>query len=306
MLVSLAYADCRLDRAAHHRADPLWIEARLRDPSSRFVPVSRDRSLVVNDDGLRAAVLAAADGWAVLDRPDASAFLGISTDGNAWFAIEVNAAAADEPGIGRFVDLRRVSAGLPAADSAVLAYARGLMHWHRKQKFCGCCGGATVSGQGGHALVCSNPGCEARHFPRTDPAILVLVTRRGPGEEVCLLARQPQWPDGLMSTLAGFVEPGESMEQAAVREICEEVGIAVRQLRYRGSQPWPFPASLMLAFHAEAEDGAEIELDQGELETARWFTRSDLEQMSAVNLKLPPRDSIGRALIEDWRSGRED
>lgn len=308
MLVSLAYADNGLDRAAHLRADAAWIDARIDDASSRFLPVFRDRNLVVGGDGLYAAILAAADGWTLLDQPESVAFLGIGSDGGARFAIEVNAAVATDPvnaGAGRFVDLRRVSARLPANDSAVLAYARGLMHWHRRQRFCGCCGSTTVSRQGGHALVCSNPSCEVRHFPRTDPAIIVLVTRRGPGEEACLLARQPLWPDGLMSTLAGFVEPGESMEQAVVREIGEEVGVDVRQVRYRGSQPWPFPASLMLAFRAEAEDGSEIRLDHGELEAARWFTRRDLEGMRAMNLKLPPRDSIGRLLIEDWWHGRE-
>lgn len=309
MLASPAYADCYLDRAAHLRADASWIDARLGDASSRFVPVFRDRNLVVHNGGLRAAVLNAGDGSALLERPEATAFLGINAAGDAWFAVEVNAAAAADPanaGSGRFVELRQVSAGLPGGDGAVLAYARGLMHWHRRQRFCGCCGSSTVSQQAGHALMCSNPGCEAQHFPRTDPAIIVLVTRSGPGEAACLLARQPRWPDGLMSTLAGFVEPGESAEQAVRREIGEEVGIGLGHIRYRGSQPWPFPASLMLAFRAEAADGSEIHLQQGELETARWFTRQELEQIRTMNLKLPPRDSIGRLLIEDWWHGREE
>lgn len=308
MLASLAYADCQLDRAAHLRADASWIDARLGDASSLFVPVFRDRNLVVDDGGLRAVVLAATAGGTLLHRPDATAFLGISTAGNACFAVEVNANAAADPAnarAGRFVELRRVSAGLPGGEGALLAYARGLMYWHRRQRFCGCCGSATVSQQAGHALCCSNPGCKAQHFPRTDPAILVLVTRRGPGEEACLLARQAQFPAGLMSTLAGFVEPGETMEQAVAREIAEEVGLVVERLHYRGSQPWPFPASLMLAFHVEAEEGSEIHLQHGELETAQWFTRRDLEQIRAMNLKLPPRDSIGRMLIEDWWYGRE-
>lgn len=309
MRVNLAYTDCHLDRASHLRADARIMEARLNDAASRFVPVFEDRNLVIDNGGLRAAVLAASDGSPLLRQPQASAFLGIDRDDAAWFAIEVNNVAAADPACraaGRFVDLRRVSAGLPANDSAVLAYARGLMHWHRRQRFCGNCGGPTISRHGGHARVCSSPDCALQHFPRTDPAILVLVTRSGPGEEACLLARQAPWPAGLVSTLAGFVEPGESMEEAVVREIHEEVRLTLRRVRYRGSQPWPFPASLMLAFHAEADPADDIHLDGGELEMARWFTRRDLAQVREMDLKLPPRDSIGRMLIEDWWHGGEE
>lgn len=308
MGTKIAYTDCWLDRAARYRADPAWIEARLHDPGSTFVPGFCDKSLVSETAPPRAVTLTLSERRSMIAVPEACAFLGLASDGSAWFALETGpAAAADLAALkqARFVDLRRVSASLNAADSALLAYARGMMHWHRRHRFCGSCGNPTVSQQGGHALVCGNPSCGARQFPRTDPAIIALVTRQGPGEPTCLLARQSLWPEGLVSTLAGFVEPGESMEEAVVREIEEEVGIRVRHIRYRGSQPWPFPSSLMLAFHAEADAASEIVLDNSELERALWFTRRELGSIRSRGLKLPPRDSIGRMLIEDWWNARD-
>lgn len=302
MFTPLAYADCRLDRAQPRRADPIWIEARRRDPASAFVAVCRDRSLVTLAEPLPTAVILPASAEVIAQSSD-SAFLGLAPDGVAWFAVEIEPGAADalaRRSGGRFVDLRRVSGRLPPGEAAILAYARALMGWHRHHQYCGRCGGPTISREGGHLRICADAGCAARHFPRTDPVVIVLVTRPGPGAETCLLARQPRWPTGLMSTLAGFVEPGETVEEAVVREVREEAGIGLVRVTYYGSQPWPFPASLMLAYTAEAAAGAELALDPGEIEDGRWFTRDEVAQIQRLGLKLPTRDSIARSMIEDW------
>jgi NAD+ diphosphatase len=302
MFTPLAYADCRLDRAQPRRADPIWIEERRRDPASAFVALCRDRNLVTLAEPLPKAVILPATADVIAQSSD-TAFLGLAPDGAAWFAVEIEPAAAEALARrcgGRFVDLRRVSGRLPSGEVAILAYARALMCWHRSHQYCGACGGPTISREGGHLRVCADATCATRHFPRTDPVVIVLVTRPGPGEEMCLLARQPGWPQGLMSTLAGFVEPGETVEEAVLREVREEAGIGLVRLAYYGSQPWPFPSSLMLAYTAEAAVGAELILDPGEIEDGRWFTRSQVAAMSSLGLKLPTRDSIARSMIEDW------
>jgi NAD+ diphosphatase len=302
MLTPPAYADCRLDRDQQRRADPIWIEERRRDPSTVIVAVCRDRSLVSLAGPLTRALVLPATAAIIACSSD-TALLGVAPDGAAWFAAEIEPGAADavaRDAGGRFLDLRRVSGRLPPGEAAILAYARAMMRWHRNTRYCGCCGGPTVSREGGHLRVCADTACAARHFPRTDPVVLVLVTRSGPGEEVCLLARQPGWPDGLVSTLAGFVEPGESVEEAVAREVREEAGIGLVRLAYHGSQPWPFPSSLMLAYIAVAADGAELALDPGELEDGRWFTRAEVAGIQRFGLKLPTRDSIARSMIEAW------
>lgn len=185
---------------------------------------------------------------------------------------------------------------LAPGEGELLAHARALAYWHRRHRFCGDCGHPTEGAQGGHVRVCSNPQCGRQHFPRTDPAVIVLVT----AGERCLLGRQPSWLPGRYSTIAGFVEPGESLEAAVVREVGEETGVRVREVRYQSSQPWPFPASLMLGFRAVAE-GEDIHLGDEELEDARWFSREELERaMEEGALRLPGRISIAYRLIEDW------
>jgi NAD+ diphosphatase len=312
MIPAVTYGGCGLDRAARLRADPEWLDRALSDPRTLIVPVSGERSLVLGGDPARAALLPCGSvNGALPAAAPAFALLGVDDSGAAYVAAEWPAAAggaappADWPGIdgASFIELRRVSASLPRRDAGLLAYARGLLHWHRRTRFCGDCGAPTESRSAGHARLCTNPDCGVTHFPRSDPAIIVLVTRPGPGEEVCLLARQHRWPRGLISTLAGFVEPGESVEEAVVREIGEETGVRLTGVHYRGSQPWPFPSSLMLAFRAEAEPGAEIRLDADELETGRWFTRAEVAAIRDFGFKLPTRDSIARTLVDDWLSG---
>jgi NAD+ diphosphatase len=207
--------------------------------------------------------------------------------------------AADPPGSKRpsptaasFEDLRLIAAQLPAEEAGLLAYARAMVSWRRQHRFCGCCGAQTTPAKGGHVLICSNPACGKEQFPRIDPAIIVLVS----DGDRALLGRQAAWPPGRYSTIAGFVEPGESLEDAVAREVLEETGIAVDDIEYHSSQPWPFPASLMLGFTAHALSREILRLDQ-ELEDARWFSRADLASGSVL---LPPRQSISYRLIEHW------
>ena len=195
-----------------------------------------------------------------------------------------------------FVDLRAVGPLVGRADGAVMAYARGLMYWQRRHRFCGVCGSACIAAQAGHVRRCANPECAADHFPRTDPAVIVLVTR---GDR-CLLGRQRHWRPGMRSTLAGFVEPGESLEEAVVREVREESGAVLRDPIYHSSQPWPFPASLMLGFRAEAESLA-LDVNRRELDDAGWYARDWLRASPEDDgFRLPRRDSIARRLIDDW------
>lgn len=185
-----------------------------------------------------------------------------------------------------------VAALLPAEDAGLLGYARGMVLWRARHRFCGTCGATTLAAKGGHVLICTNPSCRHEHFPRTDPAIIVLVS----DGERALLGRQASWPVGRYSTIAGFVEPGESLEDAVAREVFEETGIQVDQIEYHSSQPWPFPSSLMLGFTAHALT-TQIHRRDDELEDAQWFTRADLASGRPL---VPPGVSISFRLIEHW------
>jgi NAD+ diphosphatase len=292
------YAAAGLDRAGGRRKDAAWIAARLEDPRSRFVPVWRSQNLVVSLPGTepRAAFLArheiAVEGeWALL---------GVIED-CAYFALDLSSVAAPLEVLRaalpvEFTDLRRVGPLLLRQEGSLLAYARGLAYWHGRHRFCGVCGSATASEEGGHVRRCTNAACHTQHFPRTDPAVIMLVH----DGDRCLLGRQRVWPPGMHSTLAGFVEPGESLEEAVAREVFEETAILVDQVTYHSSQPWPFPASIMLGFHARALS-TELRVDHSELQDARWLDRQFLlTHADDDQFRMPRRDSIARRLIEDW------
>lgn len=301
MVYRLVYAGGILDRSDNFRGDEDWIARRLADDSTRIVPVRRSRNLIRRGSAPRAHTIPVAEGAEILKRADHVAFLGVE-DGVAYVAAEMS--GADEPlhpsltDGAEFVDLRHLGSAMEGHEAALLAYARGIMHWHARHGFCGVCGAPTEPRRAGHMRVCTETACGAEHFPRTDPAVIMLVTGAEP-DGSCLLARQAVWPPGMYSSLAGFVEPGESLEEAVAREVKEEVGLEVADVRYRASQPWPFPQSLMVGFRARAV-GVDIRRNADELEDARWFTRAELRDPVTTPLRFSRGDSIARWLLQEW------
>ena len=211
----------------------------------------------------------------------------------AYFAADIaDPVATLIPADARFEDLRMIGGQLPQQEAGVLAYARGMTYWRHRHRYCGVCGAPNASASAGHVMHCTNEACATDHFPRLDPAIIVLVS----DGERALLGRQASWPEGRYSTIAGFVEPGESLEDAVAREVLEETGVHVLESEYHSSQPWPFPASLMIGFSARAA-ATEIPRADEELEDVRWFSRADIASGVPV---MPPSQSVSYRLIEDW------
>lgn len=288
------FAGAFVDRADERRKDPDWIRDAATSADSCFVPVWGERCLVGGEPpGIVLLERPSVDD--LIDDPDELIFLGLFRDRPA-FAVAVE--RDREPpfsGLGEYQDLRFIGTMLAADEANLAAHARALVIWHRTQMFCGICGAPARPEAGGNARRCSRADCGKSLFPRVDPAIIVLVSR---GER-CLLGRQPSWPEGRYSTIAGFVEPGESVEDSVRREVFEETNVHVGPVSYHSSQPWPFPSSLMLGFMAEATSD-DIVLNDGELDDARWFTRDELRSGFP---KLPYRISIARRLVDDWING---
>jgi NAD+ diphosphatase len=305
----LLLARSTVDRSALLRGDADWIKAAWARPTTRVLVIDDGRTLVRRRGEEVEAVLYTSD-----DAPEGERYLLGVEDEVAYFAVaaplpgmgsEVNGRAtvpanlADTPE-GRPVaaGLRQVGGLLGDRDAGLFVYAVALEAWHATHEFCPRCGSRTAVEGGGHIRVCLSDG--SQHFPRVDPAVIMLVRD---ADDRCLLARGPQWPEGRLSILAGFVEPGESLEHAVVREVAEEVGLTVVAPRYLGSQPWPFPRSLMLGFFAEATS-TRLSVDHEEIAEARWYSREDLSRALATGeLRLPPPVSIARRLIETWYGG---
>jgi NAD+ diphosphatase len=275
------FEGARLNRVTARRRDAEWVAERVADPLSRAVVAGPD-GVLVEGDSLRLEPL---DGLAE------PLLLGVQ-DGRALFAV-------DGAGRSDLVGVREIAPALAQDEGGLLAYAASLLNWHRRHRFCSVCGTASEVREAGLLRVC--PACGAQHHPRTDPVVIMLVVD-GPGDRV-LLGRQASWPAGRYSALAGFVEPGESLEDAVAREVWEESGVEVTGARYVSSQPWPFPSSLMLGFEAAYVSGDAVAAD-GELEDARWFTRAELADAADErgSLKLPPPLAIARRLIDGWLS----
>jgi NAD+ diphosphatase len=293
------YSSSPLDRAATRREDTVWIEERLVHHETLFVPVWRNRNLVRGmEEAAPEAVFisgAIADELRAHDGP--WAFLGMHGE-HAMFVVDLS--AADDPvpllseSLGQFVDLRSVGWGVARPEAAVLAHARGLMHWRARHRFCGVCGALCEPKSSGHMMQCTS--CNVQHFPRTDPAVIMLVTRN----DRALLGHSQRFPRANMySTLAGFVEPGETLEEAVRREVMEESGIQVGAVQYHSSQPWPFPGNIMLGFYGEALSD-DITIDPEEMIDVRWFSRDEIRNPETHGFALPRADSIARRLIEDW------
>ena len=274
------------DRVGHRRTDEGWLDETWADPTTRVLLLARGH-FPVEESGTAVA-------WtSPEDAPEGQrVFLG-EVNGAAHFAVLL-----DEPLDEGWANLRIVGPALSREDASLLVHALALAEWHRGHRFCPRCGSRLDVAAAGHVLTCT--GCGRQHFPRTDPAVIMLVTD---GEDRALLGRQPRWPEGRFSTLAGFVDPGESLEDAVRREVAEEVGVEIGAVTYLGNQPWPFPASLMVGFFAEALT-TDIRVDADEISEARWFTREEMRaEAEAGRLLLPGGISISRTLIETWYGG---
>lgn len=314
------YAGNPLDRVALRRDDAEYLDGLLHDAASLFIPVWRDQHLMQDEDGgLRVGMpsrealghdvgVLAAHPWVLLGLMDRRAVFAVDLGGLEDPADLVPAA------FGRFEPLRPLAPLLPAAEAAILAQARGLLHWRRNHVHCGRCGHVTVPEQGGYRLGC--PNCGLQHFPRTDPVVIMLVHHRGRA----LLARGTRFPGRrLFSALAGFIEPGESAEEAVAREVFEETGVRVGRITYHSSQSWPYPNSLMLGFHAEAEDAARdgapgsapegaqegareipLTLDPNEIAEAYWLTPDALRHPGRLDIELPGPTAIAHSLVAAW------
>ena len=242
------YSSAEIDRASHERENDERMIELASSGAARFVPIDTEKNLVKTGGNPEPVFLQGMMARAVAGAADHHIFLGY-VEGTPYFAIDVTGKDVPLKDLGEFVDLRQVGALLFAREGSILAYARGMTYWHRRHRYCGVCGATTKVTRGGHVRRCTNESCKTEHFPRTDPAVIMLVHH---GDK-CLLGRSPHFPRGMHSTLAGFVEPGESFEDAVAREVYEEVKVRVKNVTYRSSQPWPFPASVMIGFHAEAE-----------------------------------------------------
>lgn len=296
LLSTLMLARGVVDRAAHRRSDPAWLEEQRAQPSSLLVRVGGGAAAVVREGDTIRLDLSAAD-----QASGDLTFLGID-GGISYFAEHVPPEERDArtPGVVDWGNLRDVGSLLDARDAGLMVTAVALDNWVAAHRRCPRCGAATVHHSAGWSRRCPEDGSE--HFPRTDPAVIVLVRDR---DDRALLGRQGRWEEGWFSTLAGFVEAGESAEAAVRREVQEESGVVIGQgaddLRYLGSQPWPFPCSLMLGYHAWTDDPDTVCVDDDEIVEVRWFTRNELARAcEAGEVRLPPNISIARRLIERW------
>ena len=299
------YASSEINRHGDQRNNKAFLEKIMLDPKTKFIPVRNGKNLF---EGLDDDINAVKFNYDLLSRLlpggiDEPIFLG---GANNFYYVGFEL-ADQNPKIEKWIDenniiiddLRKYGPTLDDIDGSFLALTNGMTFWHKTHKFCGICGHINNSKEGGFVKICSNIKCGKSHFPRTDPAIITLISFK----DKVLLGRSPRFPEGMYSTLAGFVEPGESLEQALEREVFEEVGVKVKNIRYFHSQPWPFPASLMLGFFAEAET-TKLDIDYNEIEDAHWFSIEELKSLEHPSIKngfkLPRIDSIARRLVDTW------
>ncbi len=285
-----------IDRRAEAREEAGWLEAAVADPATLYMVGKGTSQLVRMQPEPRIELLTCGHPIVREARAEELVLLG-------WFRgvrcvliqLEADRSVALPEGA-TFEELRPLSPMLRGDEAGLLAYARALAIWRSRQRFCGVCGFSTVPERAGHVIRCTNEVCRHEFFPRLDPAIIVLVT----DGERALLGRQATWPARRYSTIAGFVEPGESLEDAVAREVLEETAVKVNSVKYHSSQPWPFPSSLMVGFHATAEPGSPVRVT-GELEAASWFTRQEIESGAAL---VPPSHAISYRLIAAWLHGQ--
>jgi len=292
-----AFANSPLDRAAHHRRDAAWLEAALESPDAQLC-VFQKAAPFVDERGVVWLGAHARGVFGELKAP--LVFLGVDTKGAPHFALEArdgfDLAGTPLEGLGEFADMRALAARASGDDIAIVGSAKALYEWHRKNGFCANCATPTQAEEAGWRRKCESCGTE--HYPRVDPVVIMLPVK---GERCCL-GRSARFPGKMHSALAGFIEPGESIEEAVARETLEEAGLRVAHVRYHSTQPWPFPHSLMIGAIAEVEN-EDIVVDKFELESARWFTRDDVRQMLAnahPDAAVPPGMAIAHQLIKSW------
>ena len=299
------FAGNPLDRAGDRRNDPEWLAEQAANPEALALVMWQGKPLVEDHaDGPRLQWLSLEHARAVV--PDREVFLGLWKAAPV-FAIEVEAVvdptAGPLQGLGAFLEMREAAGVLPGADAAMAGLAKSLFDWRARHGFCAACGQASETACGGWKRIC--PACKTEHFPRVDPVTIMLPIYKGGSEPICLLGRQAAWPEGRMSALAGFLEPGETIEEGCAREIEEEAGLTVTAVRYHSSQPWPFPSQLMIGLFAEV-DSDDARPDQTELEAVAWLTRTQAAAVLAgthPSIKAPPRVAIARTLLQAWVDG---
>jgi NAD+ diphosphatase len=305
-IITNTFAGNPLNRDSERRGDEAWLAEKLADPESLAVALWNGKPLVediLGEDGQpsgsQIAYLRADLAQDLAGGNEKLLYMGLWKD-IAVFAVDVEGTAdpAEGPlqGLGRFEELRAAAATMPPADAGILATAKSMFEWRRRHRWCAACGQKTEVSDGGWKRIC--PSCNAEHFPRTDPVVIMLAIHEGK----CLLGRQAAWPAGMFSALAGFLEPGETIEEACARELKEEAGLTATAVRYHSSQPWPWPGSLMMGLIAEV-DSADAAPDQTELEEVRWFDKDEAAKLLKGELEgvfCPPSLAIAHQLIKAW------
>lgn len=296
------FAGSPLDRCENLRGDSERVDAMMRALGARFVCLWKSKPMIAAGETLRIQWVNGALALPLIEAGAAWVFLG-TADGIGHFALDISSEPDPEKGgrfagLGIFPDLRMSAATLERGDAAIIAQAKPLIDWHSRRTYCSNCGSLTVMRQSGASRVCTNESCKASHFPRTDPVVIMLATH---GDH-CLVGRGKQFPRGMFSALAGFIEPGETIEEAVRRELMEEVGLKTGAVTYRANQPWPFPSSLMIGCFAEAES-REFHVDENEIVEARWLSRDTARQLIANGgpvdgLWVPPAIAIAHHLIK--------
>jgi NAD+ diphosphatase len=295
------FAGNPLDRASERRADAAWVAEQLAAPDSLGLPMWNGKPLVEDapGGGVQIAYVPAKMAQALAGGPERLLFLGLWKS-VAVFAVDLDGVAdpADGPleGLGRFEDLRAIALTLPGTEAGIAATAKALFEWRRRHRYCAACGQPSEVAEAGWKRVC--PSCDTQHFPRTDPVVIMLAVK---GER-CLVGRQAAWPKLMYSALAGFVEPGETLEEACARELWEEAGLKTVRVRYHSTQPWPWPSSLMIGLIAEVEND-DAAPDQVELDEVRWFTRDETRAWlrgEVADARVPGALAIAHSLIKAW------
>ncbi len=298
------FAGNPLDRADAQRRDPRWLARAIDDPASRYLAFAELNVLVESSGDARLAWLTQAD-TVRMNIAQPPVFLGLA-DGVAHFAIDVSELGDPSHELNlddntRFEDARAAAMRLNAADTGIVAQSRAQLGWHKTHRYCSACGAQSEAARGGHVRVCST--CKAEHFPRTDPVAIMLIS----DGERCLLgqSRGRLAGSGMYSALAGFIDQGESIEEAVRREVMEEAGITVGEVVYHSSQPWPFPSSLMIGCLGRALT-TEISMDPEEMADVAWFSRADVAaalRQDHPTLRVPGPIAIAHHLIKTWCDG---